>query len=177
LKTVKPHIIAILAWLLCGIAIPVQAFDPLESQVTAAIIFNFTKFVDWPTESLAGNNQLNVCIAGTNPFNSSKEQYQNRNSKGKTVRIRSVSGPQDVHGCNLLFIDQSEQANLTAYIKQTSGIPILTVSNIGEFASNHGIIGLFKQDDRMRFEINLEGARRSRLNISSNMLKLAKIVK
>jgi hypothetical protein len=177
LNLLKLYIIAVLAGLLCGAAEAVQAVDPTESQVTAAMLINFTKFVDWPTDSLAGSSQLTICIAGTNPFNSSSDRYQDRISKGKTIKIKTISGPQDVQGCNLLFIDQSEQADMPAYLHQTSGMPILTASNIGQFASNHGIIGLFKQDDKIRFEINNDAAKRSRLMISSNLLKLARIVR
>jgi hypothetical protein len=167
----------VLAGILCGISAPAQAIDPPESQVTAAMLFNITKFVEWPSDSFAANSQLSICIAGTNPFNSSSYTYQDKISKGKTIKIRSISGPQEVQGCHLLFIDQTEQAAMPAYLQQTSGLPILTASNIVQFASNHGIIGLFRQDDRLRFEINHDEARRSRLMISSNLLKLARIVR
>jgi len=141
------------------------------------MLFNFTKFVEWPTDALARNNQLIICIAGTDPFKGSSDRYQDRISKGKTIKIRSINDPQEVQGCNLLFIDQSQQENLAAYLHQTSGMPILTASNISQFASHHGIIGLYRQDDRIRFEINHDEARKSRLTISSNLLKLAKIVR
>jgi hypothetical protein len=169
-------ILVVLTLLMSGVALPANANDPLESQVMAAMIFNFTKYVEWPADPRAANNQLTICIAGNNPFNDNSDLYQNKISKGKTIRIRSISGPQEVQGCNLLFIDQSEQAYLAAYLQQTSRSSILTVSNISHFAINRGIIGFFRMDDRIRFEINLEEARRSRLNISSNLLKLSRIV-
>jgi len=177
LKPMKLFISVVLAGFLCVVSVPALAVDPSESQVTAAMLFNFTKFVEWPANSLSGNNQLSICIAGTNPFKGSSDTYQDRISKGKTVKIRSINGPQEVQGCNLLFIDQSQQEDLAAYLQQASGMPILTASNISQFASHHGMIGLFKHDDRIRFEINHDEARRSRLTISSNLLKLAKIVR
>lgn len=168
--------IAVLAGLLLEIAVPVQANDQLEYQVMAAMLLNFTKYVEWPTESATGNNQLTICIAGNSPFNSNIDKYHNKISKGKTVKIRSISGPQEVQGCNVLYIDQSVQSDFAAYLHQTARMPILTASNISQFATNHGIIGFCRLDDRIHFEINLEEARMSRLTFSSNLLKLAKIV-
>jgi hypothetical protein len=159
-----------------GVATPALANDTLEFQVMAAMLYNFTKYVEWPANPGIVSNQLTICIAGNNPFNDNFAMYQNKVSKGKTIKIKSINGPQEVQGCNMLFIEQSEQARLAAYLLQTSRLSILTVSNIRHFATDHGIIGFIRRDDRVGFEINLEEARRSQLNISSNLLKLAVIV-
>lgn len=177
LISVKTIICTVIAALLCSFSVQVQAADPSETQVTAAMIFNFSKFVEWPADALSGNVPLHICIAGSNPFNNSGDKYQGKISGGKMIKIRTVTSPQEVTGCNILYIDQSEQTELNSYLQQANQSPILTVSNIGQFASHNGIIGFFKQDDRLRFEINHEKAKRSRLTISSNMLKLARIVR
>jgi hypothetical protein len=173
MKSVEILIASLLFGLIAGGATPVQALEPLESQVMAAMLFNFTKYVEWPADTVASNNQFVICIAGNNPFIGNYDRYQNKISKGKIVNIREINGPQEVTGCNLLFIDQSEQALVAAYLQQTARMPILTISNINQFVSKHGIIGFGRRDDRISFEINLEESRRSRLIFSSNLLKLA----
>jgi hypothetical protein len=176
MKSARAFIIIFFIWHLFVSAVPVQARDPLESQVMAALLFNFTKYIEWPSDYQSTNNQLTICIAGNNPFSDSADKYQNLSSKGKTVKIRIVYGPQEIKGCNLLFIDRSEQPDVSAYLQQTTGMPILTASNISHFASNGGIIGFSRKEDRIRFEINPEEAKKSRLQISSQLLKLAIIV-
>jgi hypothetical protein len=51
------------------------------------------------------------------------------------------------------------------------------VSDREHFAQSGGIAGLFVEQGRMRFAINVEAAQRCRLRISSRLLSLAKIVK
>ncbi len=50
------------------------------------------------------------------------------------------------------------------------------VSRIPDFAQSGGTIELFRKEGRVRFIINLDAARHSRLEISSRLLNLAEIV-
>jgi hypothetical protein len=55
--------------------------------------------------------------------------------------------------------------------------PIHTVGDVSGFSRNGGMVELFLQDGKVRFEINLAAARQSRLKISSQLLKVARIVR
>ena len=57
------------------------------------------------------------------------------------------------------------------------GAPVLTVGDGDGFARGGGMIGLFVEDGRMRFAINPNAAQRAGLRLSSQLLKLARIVK
>jgi len=50
---------------------PVLCADPvsLEYEVKAAFLFNFTKFVQWPSSAFAdANSAFEICIVGDDPF-------------------------------------------------------------------------------------------------------------
>ena len=53
---------------------------------------------------------------------------------------------------------------------------ILTVSDIEEFAERGGMIGFRIEEKRVRFSVNTEAADRAGLQISSRLLKLARLV-
>jgi len=55
-------------------------------------------------------------------------------------------------------------------------VPILSVSDIADFTRAGGMIDLVEVEQRIRFNINLSAARRARLRLSSQLLKLATIV-
>ena len=58
------------------------------------------------------------------------------------------------------------------------GASILTVSEIGGFPQNGGIINLVTTaENKVRFEINPDAAERARLRISSQLLRLATVVR
>ena len=53
------------------------------------------------------------------------------------------------------------------------GAPVLTISDIDDFTPLGGIARVFVEDGRMRFELNLDRAKLSRLQLSSKLLTLA----
>jgi len=148
-----------------------------EYQVKAAMLFNFAKFVEWPADTFGADNRILFCIAGKSPLNSSLQQLQGKPVKGRTVSIRPITRPDEVAGCQVLFIPQSEHARLSAYLQQAGHHSILTVSDLDRFTASGGMIGFYEEDNKIRFEINLEAAQKRRLQISSHLLNLARRVR
>ena len=54
---------------------------------------------------------------------------------------------------------------------------ILTVSDIDRFAERGGIINFYKENNKVRFKINLNAAERAGTKISSQLLRLGTIVR
>lgn len=54
---------------------------------------------------------------------------------------------------------------------------MLTVGEDGVFTQCGGIINFVKEDNRVRFEVNVSAAERAGLKISSRLLALARIVR
>jgi hypothetical protein len=54
-------------------------------------------------------------------------------------------------------------------------MPILTIGDAPGFARRGGIINFMLEDNKVRFEVNVEAAKHAVLNISSRLLALAKI--
>ncbi len=57
------------------------------------------------------------------------------------------------------------------------GAPVLTVAEFDGFASGGGMIGLYVAESRVRFEVNLAAVRATGLQLGSNLLKLARIIR
>ena len=76
------------------------------------------------------------------------------------------------------FVDSSEagqKRTLELFARWTPG-PGQFQAFYG-FADGGGIINFIEENNKVRFEINAEAARRTGLNISSELLKLARLVK
>jgi hypothetical protein len=97
--------------------------------------------------------------------------------KGCTVVVKEVSSAKDLEDCQVVFICASEKARVTQILGELKDSRALTVSEINGFAEQGGIINFFSERNKVRFEINPEAAHRLGLTISSDLLKLAKLVK
>ena len=80
---------------------------------------------------------------------------------------------QDAAECSVLFVSASEENRLPSILATAQQFSILTVSDIPHFAERGGVIGLMLQQGKIRFEVNRDAAEKSRLSLSSELLKVA----
>ncbi len=162
-----------------GVAIP-RSFsqDIEENEVKAALIFKFPVYVQWPDSAIndkTGN--FECCVLGKDQVSSLLGQFNGEKIMEQTIRIRQLSNTRELDHCHMLFISSPEKKNLQTIFKAIKGKPILTIGHMKKFAKNGGIINFIRQKDSVRFEINPKAAEQAGLEISSKLLKLAKIVK
>lgn len=79
--------------------------------------------------------------------------------------------------CQILFISTPEKEIMLEILSKIKDRPILTVSETNDFCQSGGVINFIAVNNKIRFEINVEAAKRSDLIISSKLLKLSKIIK
>ncbi|MBI5639656.1 MAG: YfiR family protein [Nitrospirae bacterium] len=179
MKTAASGIVsAILALFLSFPAIRAYAepgpFD--EYAVKAAFLYNFAKFVEWPPSSFKDSHaQLIIYIIGIDPFGDKLDVLADKTVSGRKLLIRRVAAYDDLGKCHILFISRSEKDQLGNILKAIKNRNVLTVSELNNFCSSGGIINLFLEGDRVRFEINQRAAERAGLKISSHLLNLAKV--
>jgi hypothetical protein len=147
-----------------------------EYTVKAAMLYNFAKFVEWPATSFGGDGHINYCIAGKSRLIEAMVPVKGKLIKGKSVFVREIERPDEVAGCQVLFIAQSERTRVSSYLHQSSSHAILTVSDLEQFAENGGMIGFRADENKIRFEINHEAAKKQGLKISSHLLNLGRRV-
>jgi len=149
-----------------------------EYQVKAVFLFNFARFVQWPSGALGkGKEPFRIGILGEDPFESFlDETVRGEKIDGHPLVIRRCQGLEDVNGCKILFISRSESARTQSLLANLSGRTLLTVSDMEGFTQKGGIIRFFTRENKIHFRINLEAAKRANLSISSKMLRLAEVV-
>lgn len=151
---------------------------PGEHEVIAAFLLNFTKFVEWPAESHPEPaSPFVVGVIGKDPFGEILDRtLAGQKVAGRPFAVRRFDGPEGTSACHILFVVPCEPERLEAILAGLRSKPVLTVSNMPEFASIGGTIGFTTEGGRMRFELNPAELERSRLKASSKLLKLARIV-
>jgi hypothetical protein len=90
--------------------------------------------------------------------------------------VRRITGVEDAGRCQIVYVGRSERDQARNILKGIKA-GILTIGDMNQFTSSGGIINFVIVENRVSFEINIDAAERSGLKISSQLLKLAKIVK
>ena len=141
-----------------------------EYRVKAAFLYNFVKFVEWPSRVATG--PLTLCVAGRNPFGSALADIVRGETVGRRpLESRVILEPDPA--CHVVFIP--EGANTAAYLRATRGTPTLTVGDATSFIEQGGLVRFYLDNGTVRFAINRDGAERAGLRISSRLLQLARI--
>lgn len=150
--------------------------SPTDYQVKALYLFNFGKFVDWPTNAFAdAQAPLVIGIFGDDPFHGYLDQIVGRDKiNGHPVEIRRISSLPDLKRCQILFIAASSERQEHEILDATKDLNMLTVGESKDFIRNGGMIQFIIEDRRVHFEINNEAARSAGLKISSKLLTLAR---
>lgn len=148
--------------------------DPL---LKAVFIYNFAKFTHWPQESWdAPNAALNLCTAGSDALVSNLSRLNKKTIAGHPVSISTFDPGVEDSDCHILYIATSEHKHFTRFIQQTHDVPVMTISEIPGFAGSGGIIQLYREQQQIRFKINLGVARDRGLTLNARLLDLAELV-
>lgn len=173
------RIIATAPWMLVAIStLYAQQPKPTAYQVQAAYLYNFGKFVQWPAATRTSTVSFNVCVFGEDPFGPILgSTVAGGTVDGKTVVAKRISSAQEAVDCRILFISPSEDRRLDKILEALNSAAVLTVSDMPRFAERGGMIQFVLEEDRVRFQVNLTAAQNAGLILSSQLLKLAALVR
>ena len=146
--------------------------------VKAAFLYNFAKFTVWPAEAFADpSTPLRLCLLGKDPFQGALDSLAGKTVRKRKLEIHRLTKTTALGKCHLLFVSASENKRLATILKVLRGMPVLAVGDMPNFAHSGGIINLKTVRNKVRFEINVNAARRAHLKFSSKLLRLAEIVR
>ena len=152
-----------------------QQSKPTEYEVKAIYLYNFARFVEWPSKVIpAQDTSFNICVLGQDPFGPAlNATLTDEAIDGKSVAAKRISTAQDAVNCRVLFISSSEDPRLKEILAALVDTSVLTVSDMPQFARRGGMVQLILEGNRVRFVVNLVPTERARLVLSSEVLKLA----
>ena len=146
-----------------------------ESQVKAAFVYNFVKFVEWPSEAFSDNRApLIIGVVGEDSTTSAIDQTINgKTANGRHLMVKRFPNFRAITYCHILFISSSQRDNVRQILAAISPA-VLTIGETERFAQMGGIINFTIVDDKLRFEINATAAEKAGLRISAKLLHLAR---
>jgi YfiR/HmsC-like len=172
--------------LLTAMALPghaegVDSSDSSEYLIKAGFIYNFAKLVEWPTTAFSQpDSPIIIGILGDDPFGATLDRIvADKKINGRSFvvkRLKWTRELKDLRDCNILFVSSSEKEHMDSVVDAVKWLPVLTIGDVPGFARRGGIMNFTLEDNKIRFEVNVEAAKHADLTISSRLLTLARIV-
>lgn len=153
--------------------------SPSETQLKAAFLVNFPKYVEWPSGVFVQTNSpIVVAVLGESNLDGElRKMTENKVIKGRPVTFRRLTGEDEISGCHVLFISAEQQRRSPGILARLKDASVLTVGESGDFLENGGMINLARRDREIALEVNLAAVGKARLKISSKLLSVASVVK
>lgn len=141
---------------------------PAELQVKAAFLFNFIKFVAWsPAERPVG-----ICIAANPALTAAAtEVVRGQAVNGRGVVAMALPASSSLDGCDLLYLADLKPDDASTLLAKVRG-PILTVGETPRFLRDGGMVRIFVDGTRLRFQVNRRPIDASGLKVSSQLMLL-----
>lgn len=168
--------------LLCGalllLALAPARAAPSEYELKAAFIYQIARFVEWPAPNTAVNAgaSLHLCVLGGNPFGPALDTIRGKPVNERKMEVSLLDMGADTGECDMLFVAAPAEKYLERITALSRGRSMLIIGDTQGFAQRGAMINFFPEDGKIRFEINPAASRRTGLKISSQLLKLARIV-
>jgi hypothetical protein len=167
----------LLATLLFGVRAEAQA--PMdESQVKAMFVYNFLKFVEWPSESIRTKDAFVVLIIGDGATADATERFLESKTIGeRQILVRRTKWDQSLAGARAVFVVERDSRKLRRVLDAAAAAGALTIGEGESFATQGGVIGLLVENRKVRFDVDTTAAQVAGLRVSSKLLALTRVVR
>ncbi len=146
-------------------------------QVHSIYMYSFMKYIQWPTGQ---SDDFTIAVLGPeSPIIPHLESMAtSKKAKGKPIRITILDSPEKVGACQMLFVSmewsgKTELIHKLADLAKTEQFLMLT-ENAHLTGLSH--INFIKDDSKVVFELNRKRIELAGMDVSTELLSLAKIV-
>lgn len=148
-----------------------------EYQVKAAFFYHFARFIEWPAENFSSkDDSFRICIVGKNPFQGELEKIlSGKKVHNRPFKLMTQMSDAKLLQCHVVFVGDVSSDRSHAVTRALQGKSVLTIGEGTDFIEQGGMIRLFVEHSKVRFGINPQAAQQVHLDISSKLLRLAKI--
>ena len=172
----------IMIWVMtfAGVHAHAQALYGLEYRVKAGFIYNFAKFIEWPENNMGQDpNAIQIGIIPDTPETDVFQSLREKRVGGKRIEVKKFKDvrAQGVEHCHILFFDSKDKAFIKESLLIVQYRSVLTVGHMEGFTQAGGIINFFMEEGRLRFEVNMDAAKRARIKLGSQILMSAEIIR
>ncbi|MEO6340946.1 MAG: YfiR family protein [Caulobacteraceae bacterium] len=153
----------------CG---PAWAESSAEQATKAAVIYNFSRFADWPEDRFSGpSDPVVLCVPPAAPL--SEELLRLNGAPVKTRKLAVRVTTRFDRSCHMAYVDGHWSASSLGDLKSKG---VLTVGEGDGFIAL-GSIQMLTIGRQVRFAVNQKNALAAGATLSSNLLRLAVAVR
>lgn len=152
-----------------------QAQERSVQEVYSMMVYNFTKYVQWPDH--AGAGEFIIGVVGNNDiYNTLNQWYGGKPRGSKTYVIKKFNTAADVTDCHVLYIDKSKSGEFETANNKVKGKGTLVITDKSGLGEKGSAINFKMVDNKLKFELNHKAIEASNLKVSGALSSMAILI-
>ncbi len=156
------------------IAVQFQAQAQSDLRMQSVFIYNFTRLIAWPADYQTG--EFVIATLGNSPIaNEFKDLAASKKAGNQSIVSKVFNSVDDITKCHIIYIPNNQSRRIPEVIAtlNTRKISALVVTDIPSAISYGAAINFTVVDNRQRFELSQENARKMGLAPGNELTRLA----
>jgi hypothetical protein len=168
----KMNVLVVAALLISGSVFSQER--PLH-EVHSMMVFNFTKYVQWPDHATSGEFVIGV-VGNADIYNTLNGWYGGKPRGSKTYIIKRFNSASEVTDCHVLYIDKSKSNDFDAVNDKVKGKGTLVITDKSGLGEKGSGINFKTVDNKLKFELNQKAIEASNLKVSGALSSMAILI-
>lgn len=151
----------------------------LEYKVKGGYLFNFARYIEWPTASLPAPDSPFIIgvLDGGEALPVVKALLEGKKVDSHPVEVKAVTADQIGQDIHILLVTRDAGKTPEEIRAALGNAATLLVGETEQFAERGGTVGFTREEESIRLSLNLERATEAGLKVSSKLSSVARQVK
>jgi len=140
-------------------------------EAEAGMIYNFTKFFDWPQTEKSGDFIIGV-LGSKDLFKELTAITKDKKNVTQNIVVKSFSSYEKINDCHVIFISSFNSTHIQDIHKKT-GVHCLIISDSMTAIEKGAVIQFFIENERLKYNFSIENALKHGLKFHSKVSEMA----
>jgi hypothetical protein len=142
-----------------------------DDKFKALFIYNFTKYMEWPTSKQTGDFKIGVL--GSSPITNELKAFTAKKTVGQQkIVVEQIMSIDDCLLYHIVFVPAKASSNVEEITKQVANKGVLVVTDKQGLASSMSGINFTKVDGQQTFEISVKHIQEQGVKAAKTLLSL-----
>lgn len=157
----------------CSFNVSLASNDRPEHELHAMMVYNFIKYIQWPTTT----DEFTIAVVKDDAvFRTLNEWYDGKVRGGKKINVINVSDVNSIKQCDILYLGESSKDVFNAVKSKVKGSATLLITNKPGLAHQGSSINFKTVGNKLKFELNQKAIESASLKVSSQLTAMAILI-
>lgn len=153
--------------------IPPEQGEEANAKIKAIYIYNFTKYIEWPSDYKQGNFVVGILGNNTLLINELKKMAESKTVGTQKFDIRALASPGDAAECHIVYIMSENSGQLPDVLTKVKTKSALIVTDKSGLVAKGAAISFVIVDNKQKIELNKSNIEKYKLKVAEQLVNMA----